>query len=178
MSDEKRKGSKRTSGLLGDLESIRSLLEENDEPRDEEAGEDEDVPLLEDVVRGGVSVNESFLSGEGDFTETGEGSGLNDEIFKALLSDEWREAARDLLDEARAAIEKHQHEWTPEHTDELNQALKVRIDETVQQWLRQVVQSRIEELRSRLLEAVSGQIRTTIDEQFNRTSTHEDPDGE
>jgi hypothetical protein len=193
MSDDKRNQGKRTSGLLGDLESIRSLLDETEDASEdaaeredaaaaEDTGEaddsDEDVPLLEDVVHGGVSVKETFLTGQGDFTDSGAASGLNEEVFKALLSDEWRESARDLLDEARAAIEKYQTDWTPQHTDELNQALKTRIDETVEQWLRDVVLSRIDELRRELLQAVSEQIRIIIDEQFNPASTREDPDGE
>ncbi len=188
MSDGKRHSGRRTSGLLGDLESIRSLLEEADASspaeRDDEpdasadAGRDEDVPLLEDVVHGGVSVNETFMAGEGDFRETPDASGLNEELFRALLSDEWRESARALLDEARDAIEQHQTEWTPQHTDELNAALKVRIDETVQDWLREVVQSRVDELRQALLETLRQQIHITIDRQFNRTAADEDPDGE
>jgi len=183
MSNKKQPPDEPTRGLLGDLESIRSLLDESEDeqarsaeraPDDDEA----DVPLLEDVVHGGVSVNETFLSGEGDFADTTGSSALNDEVFKALLSDEWRESARELLDQARAAIEQHQTEWTPKHTDELNHALKVRIDETVQTWLLEAVQSRIDDLRAELLRAVTEQLRVTIETQFNPTSTHEDPDGE
>lgn len=208
MSDEKRQAG--ASGLLGDLESIRSLLEESEaharaggrrdgpseqaaassegqqeeppaqpEPPPEPQDLDQDVPLLEDVVHGGVSVSESFVSGEGDFAESaGEPSALDEDIFKALLSDEWRESARDMLDQARAAIERHQTEWTPEHTDELNAALRVRIDETVERWLQEAVASRIDELRQTLLAAVSAQIAETIDAQFNQTSSNEEPDGE
>lgn len=172
MSDDRgdpKAGSERNpSDLLGDLESIRSLLDEDDD----------DVPLLEDVVHGGVSVNETFLAGEGDFTEGDEASsGLNDELFKALLSDEWRDSARELLDEARAAIERHQADWTPRHTDELNQALRARIDSTVQEWLQAVVRERVDELRQALLAAVSDQIRSTIAEQFGRDAKDEDTDG-
>ncbi len=220
MSDEPDKSTARTSRLLGDLESIRSLLDDEAEspadasaqPRpepsrarpgaaesraaehaDEDAaardsqpagesppGGEDDVPLLEDVVRGGVSVNESFLSGEAHFELTDESaSGLDDDVFKALLSDEWRDSARDLLDQARAVIEKHQTEWTPAHTDELNQALRVRIDDTVDQWLKQVVQERIDELRRRLLDAVADELHATVADQFDPTGTtdDEDPDG-
>jgi len=203
MTDDKRKSGGQTSGLLGDLESIRSLLEEA-EPADlapgdagsaEEvsaaepsgadvsgaAGGDDDVPLLEDVVHGGVSVNETFFSGEGDFQDSADASGLNDDVFKALLSDEWRESARELLDQAREAIEEHQTEWTPAHTDELNEALKVRMDETLQQWLREALASRVDELRHTLLAALSDEIQRTIDRQFGnqpRGTPDEEPDGE
>lgn len=189
MSDDKRKSGGQTSGLLGDLESIRSLLEEA-EPADPAAdhaasggdtGGDDDVPLLEDVVHGGVSVNETFFSGEGDFQDSGEASGLNEDVFKALLSDEWRESARELLDQAREAIEQHQTEWTPAHTDELNEALKVRMDQTLQQWLREALASRVDELRHTLLTALSDEIQRSIERQFGDRPRHrpdEEPDGE
>ncbi len=201
MSDDQEKSIERTSRLLGDLESIRSVLDDEREvaearsrpgghshkERESARGQtesaaddaDEDVPLLEDVVQGGVSLHETFLSGEGDFEDVEGTSSLDDDMFKALLSDEWRESARDLLDQARAVIEKHQTEWTPAHTDELNQALKIRIDETVEQWLRQVIQERLDELRNELLEAMADELRATVSAQFAPTSkSHdEDPDG-
>jgi hypothetical protein len=189
-----------TDGLLGDLESIRSLLEEDDQQQpsappergdaespappaepstaaDRGEGDEEDVPLLEDVVRGGVSVNETFLSGERHFQADSEAAGLDDAVFKALLSDEWRDSARTLLDQARAAIEQHQTEWTPEHTDELNAALRERIDATLQRWLRRAVMENIDDLRRALLAAVSDEIGRTIADQFNQTPD-EDPNGE
>ncbi len=195
MTDGNRKSGD-TSGLLGDLESIRTLLEQpgdtepepspgTDRDADDQTaasgpgagqGGDDEVPLLEDVVHGGVSLNETFLGGQGDFQLGTDDTGLNEDVFKALLSDEWRDSARELLDQAREAIERHQTDWTPEHTDQLNEALKVRIDTTLQQWLREALASRVDELRQTLLTALSEEIRTTIDKQFN--SSHEDPDGE
>lgn len=176
MSGDRREGDEHSSGLLGDLESIRNLLDEGE--RAEGEPDDRDVPLLEDVVHGGVSVNETFLAGEGDFAETDGPSGLDEEVFKALLSDDWRDSARELLEEARAVIERHQTEWTPAHTDELNQALKVRIDRTLQRWLQDLVQSRVDELRTVLLEAVSAELRGTVESQFTPPAKQEGPDGE
>ena len=188
MTDGNRKSGD-TSGLLGDLESIRTLLEQpgngdsrqapdpgGGPPAEDSGRRDDDVPLLEDVVHGGVSLNETFLGGQGDFEIDAGDSGLNEDVFKALLSDEWRESARELLDQAREAIERHQTDWTPEHTDQLNEALKVRMDATLQQWLREALASRVDELRQSLLDALSDEISSTIDKQFN--SSHEDPDGE
>ncbi|MFW6092496.1 MAG: hypothetical protein ACODAC_00890 [Pseudomonadota bacterium] len=183
MSDHKRNA--KSDKLLGDLESIRTLLDEDagdasPESRDSAApagpaADDEDVPLLEDVV----GVNRTFVSRQQDFDAAAGDSGLDERLFEALLSDEWRESARDMLDEARAAVEQHQAEWTPEHTAQLNDALRTRIDRTVQRWLREVVESRMDELRRELLTAVSEQVRATMEDQFTRSSssTSEDPDG-
>lgn len=187
MSHQKDRSSSEASGLLGDLESIRTLLDEQDADHAEEpeaAGADpaeppdDDVPLLEDVVHGGVSVNETFFSGEGDFIENDEASGLDDDIFKALLSDEWRDSARDLLDEARGVIEQHQTEWTPAHTDELNAALKVRIDQALEQWLHDLVQRHIGELRETLLQSVGAELEAAVRRQLDDPEAQEDPDGE
>jgi hypothetical protein len=133
-------------------------------------------------VDGGVTLNESFLSGAGSFQQSGEHGGdeqsrLNDEIFKALLSDEWRESARELLDDAHSAIEAQQSEWTPQHTDALNAALQVRIDETLQRWLRQAVLNGIDDLRREVLESVRQELGRTVAAQFNSKSPHEDLDG-
>ncbi|MEQ8483306.1 MAG: hypothetical protein RIB46_02990 [Pseudomonadales bacterium] len=177
MSNPKRPANPGTSALLGDLESIRSLLQPPDGEEPEDEVPDDEVPLLEDVVHGGVSVNESFLSGEGDFTASEDSSGLNEDLFKALLSDDWRDSARDLLDQARAAIEQHQNEWTPAHTDELNQALKVRIDETLQAWLRDLVQSRMDDLRATLLAAMEREIEDVVSARLLDQNSNEDRRG-
>lgn len=177
MSNPKRPGNPGTSALLGDLESIRSLLQPPDAGDADDDVPDDEVPLLEDVVHGGVSLNESFLSGEGDFDPGREGSGLDDDLFKALLSDDWRDSARDLLDHARAAIEQHPDEWTPAHTDELNQALKVRIDETLQAWLRDLVQSRMDDLRATLLAAMEREIEDVVSARLLDQNSNEDRRG-
>lgn len=198
MSEDKGKSSG-ASALLGDLESIRTLLDEQDagdstdpeaDPEGVSAGPeaaepaaptDDDVPLLEDVVHGGVSLKESFFAGEGDFVENEEAGGLDDDIFKALLSDEWRDSARGLLDEARGVIEAHQNEWTPEHTDELNAALKVRIDQTLERWLHELVQRHIGDLRETLLRSVGNEleiaVRRRLDDPLHE-KPHGTPDGE
>lgn len=189
-----------TNALLGDLESIRALLDQNARERTpadghgarQDAGsghsgdlpdtDDSEVPLLEDVVSGTAHLHErpgdeSEIFGTASAT-AGAAAGLNDDIFKALLSDEWRDSASELLDEARSAIEQHQNAWTPEHTDELNAALKVRIDATLHRWLRETVLSQLDDLRLELLAAVKQQIRETTQAQLNPPPEREDPHGE
>ena len=129
MTDGNRKSGD-TSGLLGDLESIRTLLEQPGDgdsgqapdpgggpPAEDSGRRDDDVPLLEDVVHGGVSLNETFLGGQGDFEIDAGDSGLNEDVFKALLSDEWRESARELLDQAAALVVSLPHTLRSHHLD-------------------------------------------------------------
>jgi hypothetical protein len=175
MSDPKRPPANRTSALLGDLESIRTLLEQPGAV--EPVGDDDDVPLLEDVVHGGVSVNETFLSGEADFEETGPESHLDEDLFKALLSERWRDSARELLDQTRAAVGQHRESWTPAHTDELNSALKARIDDALQRWLHELVHSRVHELHALLLDVIHTEIDRIARDLLDTPATDEDRNG-
>jgi hypothetical protein len=167
----------KTSALLGDLESIRSLLEEAEAGERPQAEPDDEVPLLEDVVQGGVSINEAFLAGE-VFEDTGNASGLNDVIFDALMSDQWRETAREVLDAAHRAIDAPEGAWTSDGGDERNAAIMACIDETLQRWLRQAVLNGMDDLRRELLTAVRSHFaEPSVATQPNETATDEDLDG-
>ncbi len=164
--------------LLGDLESIKELLDEED---DVTASDPAQVPLLDDMVDGAYTLDDSAsllsatpaLGGPRGSRNAGQGSKepgdrvLSEDLFDSLLGDRWKLSASDILTEARGAIEAHRNDWSPEDTDELNEALRVRIDETLTEWLRQTVTSRMDELHAVLLEAaeatISEKIRTLIE---------------
>jgi hypothetical protein len=152
--------------LLGDLESIKELLDEEDT---EAASEPSDVPLLDDMVHGAYTLDESesLLSATpalgggrrgGRNADRRESRYLNEDLFDTLLGDRWKRSASDILTEARGAIEAHRNDWTPEDTDELNEALRVRIDETLTEWLKETVRSRMDELHAVLLETAEATI--------------------
>ena len=67
--------------------------------------------------------------------------------------------------------------WTPTLTDELVDALKVRIDETVHAWLQTVIVRQAEELQSTILEALSQEIASTI-KRLSDNQNSEGADGE
>jgi hypothetical protein len=158
--------------LLGDLESIRELLDEEAaaaaaEGRD--LTQSDAVPLLDDMVRGAYELHETsvllaatpVLGGDGQRSRY-----LREDVFEALLGDRWKASASDILTEARGAIEAHRNQWTPDDTDELNEALRVRIDETLTQWLKAVVSERLDELHAVILRVAE----SVIDEKI-RTLT-------
>ncbi len=154
--------------LLGDLESIKQLLDEEEQA----AAQAAEVPLLDDMVSGAYTLDESasLLSatpalGGGKRTDgSRDGKYLSEDLFEALLGDRWRSSASDILTEARGAIEAHRNDWTPEDTDELNQALRVRIDETLTEWLKETVRERMDELHAALLQTAEA----TIDEKIRQ----------
>lgn len=181
--------------LLGDLESIKELLgEEEDGEQAADALEPGDVPLLDDMVDGAYTLDESAsllsatpaLGGgrrnsrlSGKERKNPDSRYLSEDLFDTLLGDRWKHSASDILTEARGAIEAHRNDWTPEDTDELNEALRVRIDETLTEWLKQTVRSRMDELHAVLLETaeatISEKIRTLVEkrraeleEEFNK----------
>ena len=117
------------------------------------------MPLLEDVIAGGIAVEEQFLTGAVTLeTESEEFPGLDEEMIEALMGDEWRAATRKIFNEARQKIDDHEGTWTADATDELNDALKVRIDATVERWLHQLVADNIDALRQQLVGALGKEL--------------------
>ncbi|HEY5644771.1 MAG TPA: hypothetical protein VIS76_02420 [Pseudomonadales bacterium] len=147
--------------LLGDLEFIRELLDEEEAAAMAASGESE-------PDRTGPPADQAVGDGVDDHSRRY----LREDIFQTLLGDRWKTSASDILTEARGAIEAHRNQWTPEDTDELNEALRVRIDETLTEWLKATVAARLDELHSELL----GAAQTVIDEKIQalvaRRATH------
>ena len=163
------------SSLLGDLESIRSLL---DGPTDSTpvADDSDDVPVLEDMVEGAFTVNESVFTSRASFDDGPSNgapkSGLADDTIKALLGDEWRGQARKILSDARSTVEGSGLDWSADQMNALNDSLKVRIDRTLDDWLLELINSRIDDLRTRLLAVLENELT-----QFTRALTDEEQDG-
>jgi hypothetical protein len=161
--------------LLGDLESIRTLLDRTAEPTPI-PDDSNDVPMLEDMVEGAFTVNESVLTSRASFDDevaAGSGkSGLADDTIKALLGDQWRAQARKILSDARSTAEGSGAGWSAEQMNALNESLKVRIDRTLDDWLVDMMNSRIDDLRTRLLAILEHELT-----QFTRALTDEEQDG-
>ena len=149
--------------LLNDLESIRALL---DEPESAQlAGPaNKQVPLLDDVVAGIFNLDEDPPTEPAEIPQQG---GLDDELFDVLLGDDWRQASADLLDDARATIETNSNVWTPDDTNELNEALQVRIDATLQAGLRSALIAHAGQIRAELLTAVGRALNEQVEKILN-----------
>jgi len=163
------------NSLIGDLESIRTLLDRTAEPTPV-PDESDDVPVLEDMVEGAFTVNESVLTSRVSFDDgvaagTGK-SGLADDTIKALLGDQWRAQARKILSDARSTVESSGGGWSAEQMNALNESLKVRIDRTLDDWLVEMMNSRIDDLRTRLLAVLEHELT-----QFTHALTDEEQDG-
>ncbi len=142
------------NALLGDLESIRTLLARDEAPPvDDDAS---DVPVLEDMVDGALTVEESTLTSRSSFDDAASGggrSGLGEDTIKALLGDQWRGEADEILANARAEAEGVGTLSTSQLQD-FNASLKARIDSILDDWLTEMMHSRIDDLRACLLEVL------------------------
>lgn len=170
MSRRSRKGKapSRASGgnLLGDLDSIRTLLDEEEKQTrtaDEQPTPDaEEVPVLQDVVDGALQVDESPLTGRAALSTDGTAA-LGDDTIKALLGDQWKENAAEIIANARNAVAADGTEWSPEQTDELGKVLKARLDGIVNIWLSRIVADGIDDLRSQLINAMEAEVTSRIE---------------
>jgi hypothetical protein len=140
--------------LIEDLESIKGLF---DEEQTEINPEDADVPLLDDPLVDGLTIDE----------------GLPDDTFKALLDDAWQDSVDDLLTDARNRITQNSELWQPEDTDELAQALKIRIDASVKNWLAQTLEQNIGALRTHLVSELSDELLTHLRQKLNKAADSE-----
>jgi hypothetical protein len=140
--------------LIEDLESIKGLF---DEEQTEINPEDADVPLLDDPLVDGLTIDE----------------GLPDDTFKALLDDAWQDSVDDLLTDARNRITQNSELWQPEDTDELAQALKIRIDASVKNWLAQTLEQNIGALRTHLVSELSDELLAHLRQKLNKAADTE-----
>ena len=145
-------GTKEEYEFLEDLESIKHLLDEEQQAQVEASDINDDVPLLDDQI-----------------ADTAE-ERLGDETFNALLGDAWRDSVEDMFANARADIEANSTEWLPEHTDELAAALKVRIDASVRAWLAETLEANIHRLRERIVTELSEEILTHMREKIGKNT--------
>ena len=162
MSDQPKESQEEPqNALLGDLESIRDLFDEEqkEEQEDAQAEAAAQVPVLDDVV----DIPEDQLP-DSQHQPTSPAPELSDDLFQALLGDEWRTSTALVLQQARDKIEDNSPHWAPEDTDDLNAALKVRIDETMQGWMRSMVIEHMADLHEQLLAVLSAELPGMIDD--------------
>lgn len=142
--------------LIEDLESIKGLFDE-EQTETNAVDEDTDVPLLDDPLVDGLTIDE----------------GLPDDTFKALLDDAWQDSVDDLLTDARNRITQNSELWQPEDTDELAEALKIRIDASVKSWLAQTLEQNIGALRTHLVSELSDELLAHLRQKLNKAADTE-----
>ena len=166
------------NALLGDLESIRSLLEPDAAKSARKAEPaDEEIPTLDDVVDNDalhveepsamrVSAREEPSAARVSAREEASAAwvseraptGLPDDAFDALLGDEWRDAADRILEDARSRLDEGAGNWSTDDANDFMQALQQRLNGVVRGWLAEVVRRELEDLRETLTAAIELEI--------------------
>ena len=152
--------------LMDDLESIRKLLEDDEDPvqdppaTNEPVVQDVEVPVLEDIFDPDPNPDLPATEiGAAAITST-----LDESLMRALLGDTWRDSANNILEQAREVIHERQADLTPEAANWLNDALKSRIDETIRDWMGRIVVAHMAELHERMLADLSEALKATLDD--------------
>ena len=78
--------------------------------------------------------------------------------LEELLGEEFHEATAEVMQRARGLINQHANRWSPQQTDELADALRVRIDAAVAGWIKTSLDAHALELQQRLLNAVRDEL--------------------
>ncbi len=137
-------GKQEPDEILEDLEDIKDLLVDDDGPT-------EDVPLLDETVE------------EEPVT-------MSDETFNALLGETWGDSIDDLFNQTRERITDNGENWLPEDTDDLDTALRTRIDQSVKSWLDRVVKENLDSLKQQLVDDLAEEIASKLDDKLTPSS--------
>ena len=162
---------------MGDLESIKALLEEDElEAIPETLSEAlNPLPVLEDEIQDETEDALDALSADTDaevdvdvpvivesLNSFDPATGLSEPIapsnLEQLLGDEFHDATAEVMQRARGLINQHANRWSPQQTDELADALRVRIDAAVAGWIKTSLDAHALELQQRLLNAVRDEL--------------------
>lgn len=164
----KKKQPKPANTLLGDLESIRNLLEKDSPGNVTDLPE---IPTLDDMIDGGLEVDESPLLGKAKLqTDNHHPSVLSDSAIRALLGSEWQQSADGIVAAARNALGEHSADWTSQHARDLNADLQDKLNQTLKGWLSQTLSEHIDELRECLLDAVEEELKAQLDKLVQQES--------
>ena len=172
--------------LMGDLESIKALLEEDLPPVAASVALPASVPA-EPPAKADAELRATVASAElsvvQEFTLDATAPKLPEAVvhyssestpqrplhaplqpLEPFALDAAFHAATDAaLARARQSIQEHATRWSPQQTDELGAALKVRIDDAVHSWVEQALAAHRHELGERILSAVRGELAHHLD---------------
>lgn len=178
--------------LMGDLETIRELLEEEDwqvQPDNAHASNPE-PSVAKELAQPDDKVGSECVQSEAS-EERADASAAIDDLTElnptttepdtqsdsqsdtqsaahpsaqvnttpgTLLDRAFTAEADLVMGRARALIEEHPNAWSPQQTDELCDALKVRIDDTIHQWIDETLARHRNVLEERLVRTIQNEL--------------------
>lgn len=153
--------------LVGDLETLVTLLDEGKDPTldmfaDEPMGaapavatalENEAQPANATVAQPEPPAPDPVTSSATapSLAPPSVTSAQNQDLFDALLGTGWEAQSNELLQAASATIQAQKLDWNPEDSEALTEALRVRLEQSINGWLNTTLTEQVELLRQQLL---------------------------
>lgn len=102
----------------------------------------------------------------------------NQDLFDALLGTNWEAQSNELLETASATIQAQQLDWNPDDTQALTEALRVRLEQSINGWLNTTLAEQVELLRHQLLldlqDELATRVQSTLQSNQQQRQTKED----
>ena len=165
--------------LVGDLETLRTLLDEDDNPTLDLFAPLESTEPAQTIRVGEPAIDAStdlpsttdepneiapkeITPNEQSFDEAPLPQGSNNDLFESLLGKDWVVESEALLQQTSATIQQQPLDWNPDDTQALTDALRTRLTQTVNGWLQSVLSANVANLRLQLIEAMSNELETRV----------------
>lgn len=102
----------------------------------------------------------------------------NQDLFDALLGAGWEAESNELLQTASATIQDQKLDWNPEDTEALTDALRVRLEQSINGWLSTTLAEQVGLLRQQLLvdlqDELTQRVQATLHSNQQQRQTKED----
>lgn len=102
----------------------------------------------------------------------------NQDLFDALLGTDWEAASNELLQAASSTIQNQQLDWNPDDTQALTDALRVRLEQSINGWLNTTLVKQVDLLRQQLLldlqDELTQRVQSTLQSNQQQRQTKED----
>lgn len=102
----------------------------------------------------------------------------NQDLFDALLGTGWEAESNELLETASATIQEQKLDWNPEDTQALTDALRVRLEQSINGWLSTTLAEQVALLRQQLLvdlqDELTQRVQATLHSNQQQRQTKED----
>ncbi len=102
----------------------------------------------------------------------------NQDLFDALLGTGWEAESTELLETASATIQAQQLDWNPDDTQALTDALRVRLEQSINGWLSTTLVEQVALLKQQLLvdlqDELTQRVQATLQINQQQRQTKED----
>ncbi len=177
--------------LVGDLETLVTLLEEGKDPT-MDLFADHPLEVPDATTTPAANTNQSAAAApepvdtptpevpeQANLAPLAPVTATSPDMVQALMGSGWEAESQELVQAASASIQANQLDWNPDDTEALTQALQVRLQQSINGWLDTTLTEQIALLRQQLLsdlqQELTERVQSTLDK--NRAQREQKEDG-